>query len=85
MIYAPNLNQTHELDLAIALDNRAEDLRLMPSLCAHTSCETSRPLSSTLSDVGMCVTLLIGPRALISSREHSLLFRCHSFFGTSSL
>jgi len=58
MIFAPNLNRTHELDAAIGLEDRAEDLGLMPSLCVHASCETSRPLSSTLSDVGHACNFL---------------------------
>ena len=55
IIYVPNLNQTHELDVNIRLEDWVEDLGFMPSLCIYTFCETFRPLSSTLIDVGhMC-------------------------------
>ena len=52
MIYAPNLDRNHELYVAIGLEDWVEDLQFIPSLCIHASCETSRLLSSTLSDIG---------------------------------
>ena len=51
MIYAHNLDQTHELDVAIGYEDWVEDFELMPSLCIHASCESSRFLFSTLSHV----------------------------------
>ena len=50
--YGPNLDRTHKLDVTIGLKDLVEDLGVMSSLCIHSSCETSRSLSSTLSDVG---------------------------------
>lgn len=38
--------------MAIRLNDMVEDLGFIRSLCIHASCETSRLLSSTLSDVG---------------------------------
>jgi len=35
IIYAPNLDQTHELDVAIGLEDWIEDLGFMQSLCVH--------------------------------------------------
>jgi len=52
MIYAPNLDWIHELGVTIGLEDCIEDLGFMPSLFIHASCKTSRPLSSTLSDIG---------------------------------
>ena len=50
--YGFNLDWTHKLNVAIGHENWTEDLGFIPTLCVHTSCETSRPLSYTLSDVG---------------------------------
>ena len=38
--------------MAIRLEDLVEDLGFIPSLCIYASYETSRPLSSTFSDVG---------------------------------
>jgi len=51
MIYAPNLDWTHELDMIIRLEHWVEDLGF-PNLCILVFSETSRGLLSTLSDVG---------------------------------
>ena len=57
MIYSPKLDQNHELHVAIGLEDCEEHLGIMPSLCIHTSYETSWPLSSALSDVGhVCIS-----------------------------
>ena len=38
--------------MIIGLEDWVSDLGFIPSLCIHASCKTSRPLSSTSSDVG---------------------------------
>ena len=52
MIYALNLDRTHELDVTIGLEDCVEDLGFMPNLCVHIFSEKSRLLSSILSDDG---------------------------------
>ena len=48
IIYAPNLDQTNELDVAIGLEDWVEDLGFIPSLCIHASYDTSRALLSNI-------------------------------------
>jgi len=45
-IYAPNLDQTQELNVTIGLEDSVEDLGFMPNLCVQVFYKTSRPLSS---------------------------------------
>jgi len=52
MIYAPNLDRTHELDVTIGPEDWVEDLGFRPNFYIHVFCETFRLLSSTLSNVG---------------------------------
>ena len=50
----------------------------MPSSCIHTFCETSRPISSTLSDVGLVRNSYDWPRAFAKLKRAltSILVMC---------
>ena len=61
--------------MTTGLKDRVEDLGFMPSMCVHTSSETSRSLSSIFGDVGhVYCSYNWAHIVLITSRKHSLLF-----------
>ena len=68
MIYAPNLDRTHELDMAAGLKNWVEDLGFL-LVCAFIH------HVRLLMMLDMHVTLTNRPKPFISSRELSILFR----------
>jgi len=74
-IYALNLDRTHELDVSIGLENWVHREFMIHSSFVpllFSRLPGSYPLHKVM--LGTCVTLMIGPRALISSREFSLQF-----------